>query len=360
MSEPISFGIIGAGWRSEFFCRLAAMAPDRLRVSGVLVRRPEVAERMSASWGVPVVPSIGELLATGPEFVIAAVSWPSMPQVVAELVEDGVKVFAETPPAPDAEGLRALWEKVGDRGLVQVGEQYMLMPGHAARKKIVDSGAIGVPSLIEVASTHLYHATSMMRAFLGAGFGPVSVNARAFEAPLADPLGFAGWNEDPSPRPTRTTIATLDFGDGRAGLYQFVDNQWWNPLWSRRILVRSGLGEIRDDEVVRLSEEGVIASPLSYRRLGRDLDLEGNELDSISFEGRIVYRNAWRGARFSEDDLAVADLLAATGAWARDEAEGPYSLADACQDHLLGLAIEEAVRTGAEIRTRVEPWAPRP
>lgn len=192
MSEPTSFGIIGAGWRSEFFCRLAAMAPDRLRVSGVLVRRPEVAERMSASWGVPVVPSIGELLATGPEFVIAAVSWPSMPQVLAELVEDGVKVFAETPPAPDAEGLCALGEKVGDTGLVQVGEQYILMPGHAAREKIVDSGAIGVPSLIEVASTHLYHATSMMRAFLGAGFGPVSVNARAFEAPLADLLATTG------------------------------------------------------------------------------------------------------------------------------------------------------------------------
>jgi hypothetical protein len=54
-----------------------------------------------------------------------------------------VAVLAETTPAPDLAGLRALWSAVGDSGMVQVAEQYPLMPSHAARAAVVASGAIG-------------------------------------------------------------------------------------------------------------------------------------------------------------------------------------------------------------------------
>lgn len=50
-------------------------------------------------------------------------------------------------------------------------------------------------------------------------------------------------------------------------------------------------------------------------------------------------------------------IIGAAGAWARGEASGPYSLADACQDHLLGLAIEESARMGADVLTSIESWA---
>jgi hypothetical protein len=38
------------------------------------------------------------------------------------------RVLAETPPAPGREGLRALWSDIGASGMVQVAEQYALMP----------------------------------------------------------------------------------------------------------------------------------------------------------------------------------------------------------------------------------------
>ena len=41
MAGLTTFGIVGSGWRAEFFLRLAAMAPDRLRVSGVVTRREQ-------------------------------------------------------------------------------------------------------------------------------------------------------------------------------------------------------------------------------------------------------------------------------------------------------------------------------
>ncbi|WP_347338484.1 Gfo/Idh/MocA family oxidoreductase [Cellulomonas sp. WB94] len=357
VSDPVRFAVIGSGWRSEFHLRMAQAAPDRLQVVGVVTQTQAEAERITARWGVRAVRTIDEVLALAPEFVVAAVSWPSMPGVVRELVAAGVKVLAETPPAPDLDGLRALWHDVGASGLVQVGEQYTLMPGHASRLAVVREGVVGTPTSVEIASTHLYHAVALVRAFLDVDMEETVVSARSFVAPLVDPLTFDGWVVDPQPGPRTTTIATLDFGDGRMGLYDFVENQWWNPLRARRIVIRGSLGEVVDDTVTRLTADGPVTSPIVYRRTGVDMNLEGNEVVNASFDGRVVYRNPWVGSRLSEDDIAVAAHLAAVGRWARDEGPSPYPLAQGCQDHAVGLAIEESARTGADVRVAKEVWS---
>ena len=100
-----------------------------------------------------------------------------------------------------------------------------------------------------------------------------------------------------------------------------------------------------------------VESSLERRQAGLDLNLEGVDLQHVSFDGRVLWRNAFAGARFSEDDLAVADLLAATGAWARGEGPEPYPLAEACQDHQISLALGESIRTGSSVTTSVEGWS---
>ena len=87
--------------------------------------------------------------------------------------------------------------------------------------------------------------------------------------------------------PLATTLATLDFGDGRMGLYDFTDNQWWNPLRARRIVVRGTRGEIVDERVTRLVDPWTpVESSLVRRQAGLDLNLEGvditrEDLDTI-------------------------------------------------------------------------------
>jgi predicted dehydrogenase len=358
MGTVITFGVVGTGWRSMFFLRLARLLPEHLRAVGLVTRSPERADHIGAETGVATHLSVADLLAhESPDFVIVSVPWPVTPEVTRDLVARGVRVLAETPPAPDLDGLRALWSDVGASGLVQVAEQYLLMPAHAARLAVVGADVIGEPTSIQVSSTHLYHATSMVRGFLGAGFESAQVNARAFVAPLADPLTPAGWTGDDTPRPATTTLATLDFG-GRMGLYDFTDNQWWNPLRARRITIRGSRGEIVDDQVTRLLDPVTpVQSTLTRRQTGHDLNLEGLDLKHISFDGAIVYRNPFSGSGLSDDDIAVAAIAAATGAWARQEGPAPYPLADACQDHQLALAIDESIRTGGPVQTTREPWA---
>ena len=352
------FGVVGSGWRGRFFLRLAAALPDRLRATGVVTRAAEAGAAVSAEWGVPDFRSTADLLThERPDYVVVAVPWPVTPVATRELVALGVPVLAETPPAPDLDGLRALWAEVGGSGLVQVAEQYLLMPGHAARLAVVHSGLIGEPTSVQVSSTHLYHAVSMMRGLLGVGHRPATVHARAFTAPLVDPLTPQGWTGDERPKPARTTLATIDF-DGAMGLYDFTDNQWWNPLRTRRIVVRGSLGELVDDRAVRMLDPTTpVESVLLRRQTGWDLNLEGLDLKHISLDGAVVYRNPFVGSGLSDDDLAVADIAERTGAWARGEAPPPYPLAEGCQDHLISLAIEESLASGAAVTTTVEDWA---
>jgi predicted dehydrogenase len=240
---------------------------------------------------------------------------------------------------------------------VQVAEQYLMLPDHAARLAVVRSGVIGEPTSAQVSSTHGYHAVSILRGMLGLGCGPATVQARAFTAPLADPMTKDGWRGSAHVQPATTTIATIDFG-GAMGLYDFTDNQWWNPLRTRRILVRGSLGELIDDRVLRLADPATpLESALRRRQTGRDLNLEGFDLDHIGFDGEVVYRNVFAGARLSDEEIAIATMLAATGRWVRDEGDAPYPLRDACQDHLISLAIDESVRTGATVTVDPEPWS---
>ena len=338
--------------------RLARLLPAQLEVVGLVGRDPKRAEQSAKELGVPAYGSLPELVRDQhPDFVVSAVPWAATPVVTREAVELQVRILCETPPAPDRDGLRSLWQSVGASGLVQVAEQYLLMPSHASRLALARSGAIGTVTSVEVSSTHGYHAVALIRTFLGARFERATVSAQTFTAPLIDPLVRDAWTDDDQPKAATTTIATVDFG-GTMGLYDFTDNQWHNQLRSRRIVIRGSAGEIANDEVVRLlGPRTIVRSPLVRRQTGYDLDLDGFDTDHISLGDSILYRNPFPGLRLNDEEVAISTMLTATAAWCRDEGPPPYPLADGCQDHLLSLAIEESATSGAPVTTSVEAWA---
>jgi predicted dehydrogenase len=352
------FGVVGLGWRGRYFLKLAAQLPALVEVVGLVGRDPAKAEQAAARWHAPAYGSLPELVsAQHPDFIVCAVPWTATPEVIRAAVALRVPVMCETPPAPDLAGLRSLWDAVGASGLVQVAEQYPSMPSHASRLALARSGAIGTITSVQVSSTHMYHAVALMRAFLAPGFGPATVNARTFVAPLINPLVRDAWTDDERPRDAGTVIATIDF-DGSMGLYDFTENQWHNQLRSRRIVIRGSKGEIANDEVVRLAgPRTIVRSPLVRRQTGYDLDLDGFDTDHISLGDTILYRNPFPGLRFSDEDVAMSSMLRRMAAWVRDEGDPPYPLSEGCQDHLIALAIEESTSMGAPATTAEEAWA---
>lgn len=323
-----SFAVVGAGWRAAAYWQLAAQLDD-VSCVGAVVRSPRPLP-------VPPYRSVRECLARArPDFLVTALPRAVNPGVLIEAVEHGVPVLSETPPAPDVAGMRALWASVGAAGLVQVAEQYLLMPTHAARLAAVRSGVIGRPSQVQVSSTQLHHAVSLIRGLLGAGRGPVTVRAARHTAPLADPLTRGGWTGDDVPKPATTTIATLDFGGGRSGVYDFTTNQTRNQLRFRRLLVRGSHGELRDDQIVRLAGPRTVVHARLVRQAGGDLTL-GAE---------ILFRHPYGHLRLNDDETATATMLTAMAAWVRGAGPPPYPLVEGAHDHLVACAIEEAADT---------------
>ncbi|WP_420313106.1 Gfo/Idh/MocA family protein [Streptomyces sp. YS-B37] len=358
--RPAKFAIVGTGWRSEFFLRVAAELPGRFAVTGVHSRSAARREELAHRFGTLAVDSVEEAAKQGePDFVIVAVPWPAAPEITQQIVELGVAVLEETPPAPDLPMMRALWSRVGARDLVQVAEHNMFMPAHRARLRMVKEGLVGEPTGVQVTSNHLYHAVSIMRGLLDVGRGPTTVIANSVSTSLVEPIAFGGaFSDNPDPVPRTATLAILDFGGGRTGLYDFTENQWWNPLRHRRLTVRGTGGEIVDDRVVFLEDpRTVVESVVTRRQTGLDMNLEGFFLDSIAVNGRAMYRNSYRPARLSDEDIAAATIVERMSMWVRGEGPPPYPLADGLQDHLLGLAIEESARLGRPVVTETEPWA---
>ncbi len=360
MNRPVRTAVVGASsWRAQFFLRLAALVPDEVELVGAVTRQPDAAQQVSDRYRIPTYSGVADLMAGArPELVISSVSWAANPQVVLDSVASGAKVLCETPPAPDAAGLRALWDAVGARRAVSVAEQYLLMPGHTARLAAVRAGRIGTPTSVQVSSTHNYHAVSLMRGLLGVGHvDPVRVTASRFTAPLVNPLERAGWTGDDQEHPAATVLAAIDFGNGASGLYDFTDNQWHNQLRFRRIDIRGSRGEILDDAMVRMTgPRTIVRSSFVRSQLGVDLNLDGFDTEHISLDGEVLWSNPYLGHRLMDEEIAITTLLRQTALWVRGEAAEPYSLADACQDHLIGLAIDEAAASGQPVITAVEPW----
>jgi hypothetical protein len=85
--------------------------------------------------------------------------------------------------------------------------------------------------------------------------------------------------------------------------------------------------------------------------------MDGFDLDHVSLDGEVLYRNPFVGARLADDDLAVAGLLAGSADWVRGDGPAPYPLAEGSHDHRIGLAIEESARTGEPVRVVSPVWA---
>src|SRR5437867_128897 len=132
---PYRFAIVGAGWRTEFFLRIVTALPERFRLGGLVVRDPEKGRRVEAQWGHRTYRAVPDLLAAvSPEFLVASVSYHANYEVNRALLETGLPVLSETPPAATLEQMIDLWEAVtAQAARFQVAEQFTRQPHHAAR-----------------------------------------------------------------------------------------------------------------------------------------------------------------------------------------------------------------------------------
>ncbi|WP_235928925.1 Gfo/Idh/MocA family protein [Marisediminicola senii] len=357
-TEPAVIAIVGSGYRTSFFLRIAAALPDRFTVCGVVTRSAETGEPIEAEWGVPTFRTLDQLLdAEAPEYVVVSVPAQVAPQVITEATERGLPVLAETPPALDIASLEALDALVRAGARIQVAEQYHLEPLLSAQLDVARSGRLGFVNDVLVSVAHDYHGMSLLRRMLGIGFDDATVTAHQFASTIVAGPTRQGDPEGELLAKSRHVTARFDFGD-RVGTYDFDDDQYRSWIRSHTIVARGERGELRDDLVRSLAD---YRSPLSTRIerqfAGGSGNHEGMFLRSLTLGDATLYTNPYLPARLADDDLAIAAVLDGMTAYVRG---GPqvYSLAEASQDFYLQSVMRESIATGQSVRTTRQVWAP--
>lgn len=348
------FAIIGSGWRAEFYLRVAAALPERFEVGGLFTRDAARRAAIAADFGVATHQSLDELLSTDATFVVVSTPWPVTPQVLREVSDRGVAALAETPPAPDIEGLRAL-APLATSGRIQVAEQYQYQPLHAARLAIARSGRLGRISQARVSAAHGYHGVDLIRRYLDLDREPLTITAHRFVSPIVASPDRAGPPAAERIVESDQVVAFLDAGD-RLGVYDFSPDQYFSWIRASRVLIRGDRGELHGRTVRTLLDHRTPAvGEMTRHDAGHDGNLEGYYHKGITLGDEWLYRNPFVPGRLADDEIAVATCLARMGEWL-DGGPDVCSLADAAQDHYLSLCIDEAARTGQPVSTSGHVW----
>jgi predicted dehydrogenase len=348
------FAIVGGGWRAEFYLRVAAALPDRFEVSGVLTRDAAKRQAIATTFGVATPASLDEVLTGAPAFVVVATPWPVTAALLQELADRAMPALAETPPAPDIAGLRAL-APLASRARIQVAEQYQYQPLHAARLAVVRSGRLGRISQARVSAAHGYHGVDLIRRLLGLDREPLTITAHRFVSPIVASPDRSGPPAAERIVESDQVLAFLDAGD-RLGVYDFSPDQYFSWIRASRVLIRGDRGELHGRTVRTLLDHRTPAvGELTRQDAGHDGNLEGFYHKGITLGDEWLYRNPFVPARLADDEIAVATCLAGMAAWL-DGGPDVCSLADAAQDHYLGLCIDEAARTGRPVTTSGHVW----
>lgn len=352
--RPIRFGLIGAGWRAQFYSRIASSLPERFQLAGVAVRDEQKRRAIERSWNVKGYETAEELIeAANPDFIVSAVSKSAATDMLLRLAGLGVPLLAETPPATDRAGISALRDKIGPQARIQIAEQYPFQPLHAARLEAIRLGLLGEITQAQVSAAHGYHGIGLIRAYLDIPAGgrmEVSITATRFISPIVE-----GPNRDRMPAEARLTdsvqdMAWLQFGEGKLGVFDFARDQYFSWIRGERILIRGEKGEIAGNSLRYLADyDTPIETDCKRMSAGAGGNLEGHYLKGIIAGERWLYRNPFPPARLSDEEIAIAACLEKMGEYARNGV-GFYSLQEALLDVYLACQIEEAIRTGRTVQ----------
>jgi predicted dehydrogenase len=353
----ISFGIVGVGWRTEFYLRIAKACPDRFSVAGLVGRTPARAAAAANRFDVPFYNSVEELVQFAkPAYVVTSVPWEVNPGVLKTLAGLGVPTLSETPPASAVQEMGELYELVRNGARIQVAEQYFLQPHHAARLALVEGGKIGRVTQAQVSVAHGYHGISLIRRLLGIGYENAKITASVFKSPIVQGPGRAGPPSHEQIVDSEQVLAWLDFGD-RLGVFDFTGSQYFAAIRDPRVLVRGERGEIVNNRAVYLKD---FLTPVRIdfirHSAGEHGNLEGHYLKGIQAGEEWIYKNPLAPASLFDDEIAIATCLLKMAEYA---AGGPdfYSLAEACQDRYLDMVIQQSAREGRAITTETQAWA---
>ena len=361
------FIIVGSGWRSLFYVRIAKALPEVFELGAMLCRTDEKAERMASENGIYTTTSIEECREMKPDFVVVAVNKASIAKVSKEWMDYGFTVLCETPAAVDLDTLNELWQAHLAGGRLIVAEQYQYDGLYQAQLKVLERGILGEPSFLNISLAHEYHGASLMRAYLKESYAAdFTVAAKTYTFLTAETLNRYEKITDGRIAQKKRTVATYEFADGKVAVYEFDSEQYRSPIRNNYVKLQGVRGEMKDEKFYWLDEknEPVKAELVSETRLfTRDSEnpnlkvgQECRQIRLVHADGKeeVVFQTPFEGCDMSTEEMAIAGLMQQAAEYDFEWAE--QELRNALQDVYMALLMEEAVKSGEVAASQVQSW----
>lgn len=317
----IRFAVIGSGWRSLFYVRIAKALPDMFELTALLCRGQEKADRIQKEYGIHTTTSEDEIIASKPDFVVSAVNKSSMSDVVRYWAAKGIPVLSETPAGLDIDTLKAIRQDVEKGARIQVAEQYFLYPSIKAIIDECKSGTIGEPVSLTISVMHDYHAASVIRRMLGTGLEDVAITGKTFSMKVTDTRTRYEVLTEGRVVEKEEKHLIMEYADGKTAFYDFMSDQYRSPIRNRYINLRGTRGEIINDVVYYLDKDNLAAC--------KKLDIT----------------NPYGYAGLSEDEAAITGILLGMKEYV-DTGKEVYPMDEALYDAYMGILMCEAGKPG--------------
>ena len=304
----IKYGIIGAGWRSEFYLRIATLLPDTFKVSGIYIRNPEKQVEFAEKYNVKIVTSLDELLNTDFDFIVSCVNKAGICDTVRELANKNIPVLTETPIGTSIAEIDNFLAEIKPEWRVQVAEQFHFMPRNTAIKSIIESSILGEITQVQLSCCHDYHAASLIKFFLGTGDEMPETSSFTLPDSVNRYNSRAGLLNEPETVTSEEKFVVLRFKD-KTAIYDFNYEQYFSDIRRSQILIRGTNGEILNDECTYLKDGLPHSFTLKRNSYGTNESLDGYTLVNITAEGMVLYENPFKGARLSDEEIAIATCI---------------------------------------------------
>lgn len=355
--EKISFGIIGAGWRSQFFFRIARELEDVFQVSVVVEPNQERAAFIKEQWKTEVLPDIEMLKTCGKkiDFLVLCLHPTVLPEIAGRLNDMGYYILTETFAMENVDALVNYYKRMNHPKFIQISEQYWLRPAQLAHFRLLGDGKIGAVTQARISIGHGYHGISLLRKYLGVCFEACSVQGWEFNNPVVEGPGRQGYPATERLVNEKQQLAVFTFGN-RWGMFDFTEEQYFSGIRKSKLLVRGERGELDQDGIRYLSDYRTPVE-LSFCRVesGQEGSMGAPGIEGITAGADWIYRNPFGNVRLSDDEVAVATVLKKMGEYVRG-GESFYSFEEGCQDQYLDILMKEAMRTGKTVKSEPQIW----
>lgn len=341
--DKIRFIIVGSGWRSLFYVRIAKYLSESFECCAMLCRSKEKADKIRNEQGIYTTVSAEECIDFKPDFAVVAVSKQDILKVSKEWLERGVPVLCETPLGSSEEEIIEAYGLYKKGHKIQVAEQYHRYPFYSTLIDICNSDLIGEPYNITLSTVHDYHAASLIRKILRKEGETVKIYGKGYKFPVIDTMSRYEAYFDGRTYDRERAKLTFEYDDGKTAFYDFQGIQYRSTIRKKFMNIQGVRGEVMNRIFYYLDN--------MYKPHETPLLIEGNHnsIQKITFEGKTLYNNPFN-ILMPQDETAIALVMKDMKTFIDTGKEG-YSIKQALTDSLYSVKMHEALENAGRVFT---------